>query len=454
MAISSLGAGSGVLTSTIIDQLKAADTAAIITPITNKITAEQQKGNGLSLISSLLTTFQASASSLGDSTLYQSRTVSGNTASVSVTANAGVSVQSFSITNALMALNNVKESGTFSSTSSTVATGAGTMALSVGGLAYNINYTAGETLSSLADSINNVAGSSVKASTLQVGANDYRLVLTSAQTGAAQTITLTDSTGGSLNSNLLAYNATTNPTGMQNIQAARDASFNYNGIAMTRSTNTITDIAPGMTINLLQNSGSANISIAQDTTKISDAMNSFVTSYNALTSQLTSMTTSDSTTGTVGIFNGDNSINAITRDINQIVTSMSTNGLSLPQFGIDLSQAGTMSFNSSTFLSAYNANPSTSEAFFSNSTDGLFTSMNTMLTSYTGTNGIMSTLTDGSATQLQSLQDNQKSAQALLDARYTAMTAQFVQYDTIMTNLTNQFASLKQQINSTGTTTG
>jgi flagellar capping protein FliD len=77
-----------------------------------------------------------------------------------------------------------------------------------------------------------------------------------------------------------------------------------------------------------------------------------------------------------------------------------------------------------------------------------------MLTSYTGTNGIMSTLTDGSATQLQSLQDNQKSAQTLLDARYTAMTAQFVQYDTIMTNLTNQFASLKQQINSTGTTTG
>lgn len=454
MAISSLGAGSGVLTSTIIDQLKAADTAAIITPITNKITAEQQKANGLSLISSLLTTFQASASSLGDSTLYQSRTVSGNTASVSVTANAGVSVQSFSITNALMALNNVKESGTFSSTSSTVATGAGTMALSVGGLAYNINYTAGETLSSLADSINNVAGSSVKASTLQVGANDYRLVLTSAQTGAAQTITLTDSTGGSLNSNLLAYNATTNPTGMQNIQAARDASFNYNGIAMTRSTNTITDIAPGMTINLLQDNGSANISIAQDTTKISDAMNSFVTSYNALTSQLTSMTTSDSTTGTVGIFNGDNSINAITRDINQIVTSMSTNGLSLPQFGIDLSQTGTMSFNSSTFLSAYNANPSASEAFFSNSTDGLFTSMNTMLTSYTGTNGIMSTLTDGSATQLQSLQDNQKSAQALLDARYTAMTAQFVQYDTIMTNLTNQFASLKQQINSAGTTTG
>lgn len=446
MAVSSLGAGSGILTSTVIDQLKAADTAAMITPITKKITLEQQKSNGLSLLNSLLTTFQASASSLSDSTLYQKRSVTGSTASVSVTANAGVAVQSFSITNSLMALNNVKESGSFSTASSSIATGAGTMALSVGGLSYNINYTAGETLSSLADSINNVAGSSIKASTLQVGANDYRLVLTSQQTGAAQAIALTDSTGGSLNSKLLAYNATTNPTGMQDIQTARDASFTYNGIAMTRTTNTITDIAPGMTINLLQNSGSANISIAQDTTAISDAMSSFVTNYNALTSQLTSMTTSDTTAGTVGIFNGDNSINAITRDINQIVTSLGKNGLSLPQFGIDLSQTGTMSFNSSTFLSKYNANPSASEAFFSGSTDGMFTSMNTKLTSYTSATGIMSTLTTGSATQLKSLQDNQTSAQALLDARYTAMTARFVQYDTIMTNLTRQFSSLSQQI--------
>jgi flagellar hook-associated protein 2 len=446
MAVSSLGAGSGVLTTTVIDQLKAADTASMITPITNKITLQQQKSNGLSLLNSLLTSFQASASSLSDSTLYQKRSVSGSTASVSATADAGVAVQSFSISNTLMALNSVKESGSFSSADSTVATTAGTMALSVGGLSYNINYTAGETLSSLADSINNVAGGGVKASTLQVGANDYRLVLNSVQTGAAQTITLANSTGGPLDTKLLAYNASTNATGMKDIQTARDASFNYNGIAMTRSSNTITDITVGMTLNLLQDSGSANISIAQDTTAISDTLNAFVTNYNSLTSQLTSMTTSDTTAGTVGLFNGDNSINAITRNINQIVTSISNSGLSLPQFGIDLSQTGTMSFNSSTFLSKYNANPSVSEAFFSGSTDGLFTTMNTMLTSYTNPTGIMSTLSTGSDTQLKSLKDDQTKTQALLDARYTAMTARFVQYDTIMTSLTRQFSSLSQQI--------
>ncbi|MDD5161042.1 MAG: flagellar filament capping protein FliD [Sulfuricurvum sp.] len=458
MSVSSLGAGSGVLTATVIDQLKAADTKAIITPIDNKITLQKQKDSALSLLSSLLTTFKSSASSLGDTALYQERSVSGNTSSVSVTANSGVAVQSFSVSNTLMALNNVKESGQFSSGSNAIATGTGTMALSAGGVSYSINYTASTTLDSLKDSINSVAGGSVKASTLQVGANDYRLVLTSVKTGADQTISLTDSVGGALDTKLLAYDVTTNPTGMQEIQAARDATFKYNGISMTRSSNTITDIVPGMTLNLLEDSGSANISIDQDTQAISDALSSFVSSYNTLTSQLTSMTTTDVEAGTVGIFNGDNSINTITREINRVVTSVSSSGLSLPQFGIDLSETGTMSFNSSTFLTKFKADSSASEAFFAgtttvdsynntNTTDGVFTSMNNLIARYTDSNGIISTLTTGSATELKALNTNRTRSQALLDARYEAMTARFVQYDTIMTKLTNQFASLKTQIN-------
>lgn len=448
MAVSSLGAGSGVLTATVIEQLKAADSASIITPLDAKISLQKQKDSALSLLGSLLTTFKTSANSLGDSALYQKRSVSGNTSSVSVTANAGVAIQSFSVTNTLMALKTVKESGQFSATTNSVATGSGTMSLTVGGVAYSINYTSATTLEDLTDAINDAAGSSVKASTLRVGTNDYRLVLTSAQTGAAQTISLSDSVGGSLSTKLLAYDATTNPTGMQEIQAARDASFKFNGISMTRSTNAITDIVSGMTLNLLQESGSANISITQDTQAISDSMSSFVENYNTLTSQLTSMTTTDLAAGKVGIFNGDNSINAITREINRLVTSVSSSGLSLPQFGIDLSEKGTMSFNSSTFLTKFNADTSASETFFSGSTtvDGLFTSINTLLANYTDTDGIMSTLTAGSTAELKTLNANKIKSQALLDARYDAMTARFIQYDAIMTKLTNQFSSLKTQI--------
>lgn len=548
-SINSLGAGSGVLTSDIIDKLKANDVANIITPIDAKITLQKQKDSALSLLSSLLTTFQTSASTLNDDTLYQKRTSSGNTASVSVTADTGVAVQSFSITNTQLALKNVKESGSFSATSNTIATGAGTAKISIGTKSYDISYTAATTLAEFKDSINNIAGTEVKASTLQVGTNDYRLILTSAQTGATQAISISDSSGGTLNTSLYAsskkiesqaftastdliasgsgnltvamgtnsyvvnYDAATtlatlrdsintaagstiasidsnnklvlqstiagsssaltltdNSAGLDSkltgyttynpldeIQAARDASFKYNGITLTRSTNEVNDLVVGVHLNLLQDSGSANISIAQDTQAISDELNTFVQNYNTLTSQLNNMTTSDVAAGKVGIFNGNNSINSITREINKLITS-SINGLSLPDFGIDLSQTGTMSFNSNTFLTKFNADPSASETFLSGSTtvesngnittaDGVFTSMQNLLESYTKSNGSISTMMTGSANESKALTLNKTRSQALLDARYATMTARFSQYDSLMTKLKNQFSSLQTQIN-------
>ncbi len=453
--INSLGVGSGVLTQDVIDQLKAADTSAMITPIDSKISLQQQKSQAYSLLGSLLSTFKTSISSLSDDTFYQGRTVSGNTSSVNVTANAGVNVQSFSVSNVQMAQSNIQESGSYASTGSLISSGSGTMSISVGGASFNVNYTNSMTLDQLKDAINTQAGVGVKASTLQVGTNDYRLVLRSVDTGAAQTISITDSVGGALDTKLLAYNATTNPTGMQEIQAARDASFKYNGITLTRSSNVISDIVPGVTVNLLEDNttATANISISQDVQSIAGQMTTLVQSYNTLTSQLNDMTTADTTTGKVGIFNGDNSINAIRREITRLVTSVSDKGVSLTQYGIDLSETGTMSFNSSAFTTKFQANPAASESFFSSvadgtgtTTDGVFTKLNALMDSYIGSKGSINTLTTSSTNEIKSLNANKTRSQELLTARYDAMAARFSQYDTIMTKLTNQFTSLKQQI--------
>lgn len=452
--ISSLGIGSNVLTADVIDKLKAADTAGMITPIDNKITLQKQKGQALTLLNSLLSTFQTSVSALGNDTLYQARSVSGNTSNVSVTAASGVNVQSFTISNTQLALNDVKESGAFTSTGATVASGSGTLTLASGGVTYGVAYTNSMTLEELKDAINTQANGKIVASTLQVGTNDYRLVLRSVDTGAAQAITLSDSVGGTLDAKLYStYDATTNPTGVQSIQTAQDASFKYNGITLTRSSNTITDITPGMTIKLLADSTStANIAITQDITAVSDEMANLVQSYNTLTSQLNDMTTTDVAAGKVGVFNGDSSINGIGREITRLMTSLNGNGHSLAQYGIDLSQTGTMSFNSSTFATKYNADITASNTFFSNVVDpinkeeGIFTKLEALMVHYTSSTGVMSNLTTGSDTALKALNTNKTRSQALLDARYAAMTARFAQYDSMISKLNNQFSSLSQQI--------
>lgn len=453
--INSLGIGSGVLTADIIDKLKSRDTSLLITPIDNKITLQQQKGQAIGLLNSLLSSFQSSVSSLSNDALYQGRSTSGSTSAVSVSAAAGVNVQSFSISDTKMALNDIHQSGTFSSTIAPIASGgSGTMTLTSGGLSFGVDYTDTMTLEELKDAINLQAGDKIQASVLQVGTTDYRLILRSKETGLNEKIVTTDS-GGFLDQKLITYDALTNPTGtMQEVQAAEDASFKYNGITLTRSSNVVTDITPGVTINLLQDSTSitSNISITQDVDTIASEMATLVKSYNTLTSQLKEMTTTDIEAGKAGVFNGDNSINAIGREVTRLMTSINGQGNSLALYGIDLDETGAMSFKTSTFTDKFNSDAVASSEFFSNissdgtTEDGIFTKLSTLMTSYTGSNGTLTTLTKGSDAELKSLAANKTRSLALLEARYASMTARFAAYDSMISRMNQQFSSLQQQI--------
>ena len=451
--VSSLGIGSSVLTADVIDKLKANDTANMITPIDKKITTQAQKASALDLLSSLLSSFKSNASTLADDTLYQKRNVSGNNDAVSVTALSGSDIQSFSVTDTVMAKKGILESGSFSSETAKISSGSGTMSLSVDGSNFNISYTNTTSLLDLRDSINTAAGAKVTASILQTGASEYHLVLTSKETGANQNVTLSDSVGGTMNNELKAYDASTNPTGIQSIQTGSDATFKYNGITITRASNSVDDLVVGVTINLLQSGGSANIGISQNTTAISDGVKNLATSYNTLIKQLDDMTLSDLTNGKVGIFNGDNTIKAIKREVTKMMTSMDSKGQSLAQYGVGLTQAGVMTFTQSEFDAKMSADPTALEAFFSGSTsasgtytEGVFGNLNALMDSYTGSGGLMSTLTEASKNETTALNTERARSSALLTARYDTMTARFAAYDSIISKLNNQFSSLQQQI--------
>ncbi|WP_310439294.1 flagellar filament capping protein FliD [Sulfuricurvum sp.] len=451
--VSSLGIGSSVLTADVIDKLKAADTANIVTPIDNKITLQAQKDSALDLLNSLLGSFKSSVSSLSDDTLYQKRTVSGNSDAVSVSALSGSAIQSFSISDTVMAKKSILESGSFSSTTATVSSGSGTMSLAIDGETFNMDYTSSTTLTDLKESINTKAGAKVTASILQTGANEYHLVLTSKETGADQTISLSDSAGGTLKNELKTYDVATNPTGVQSIQTASDASFKYNGISITRASNSVSDLIIGVTINLLQDGGSTNIGISQNTTAISDEMSNLATSYNTLTKQLDEMTLADLDNGKVGIFNGDNTIKSIKREITKMLTSMNSDGNSLAQYGIGLGEDGTMTFTKSEFDTKMSSDATGLEAFFSGSTsesgeytEGIFGYLDELLDSYTSSSGLMSNLLNGSDTETKALKEERTRAADLLTARYDTMTARFAMYDAIISKLNSQFSSLQMQI--------
>lgn len=563
-ALSSVGIASGVLTADVIDKLKAADSANIVTPIDNKITLNTQKSQALDLLSSLLTSFKSSVSALDDDSLYQARTVSGGNEYATVSAAAGSQIRDFSLNVTNIAKKSVIESGDYTSLTAPIANGSGTLNLGIGGKNYSIGYTASMTLTDLKQAINDAAGSSVTASTLQTGTSKYNLVLTSKTTGQNQAISLTDVSGNLSDTNLLtpntksgsflasddfvaatgtsgemtlnvggttknfAYTDTTTLQGMADminadttintkvsanivqygdndfrmvmtpksadsgstitmsdsvggglssmlitggsgtasvtvgsmgiIQDGKDAHFTFDGISMTRSTNTITDISSGLTVNLLKDLGSSNISVSQDRSKVATNMQSMVGSYNTLIKQLSDMTAYDATAGKVGIFNGDNTIKNISREITRMMTSVNSNGKALPDYGISLDKTGTMTFDSKAFTTKMDTDPDGTEAFFSGkttvstegvatTTDGIFTSLNSLLYRYTSSaTGLVSNLTKEAKDAATTLTADRVKANALLTARYDTMTAKFAAYDSMISKLNASFASLKQQI--------
>jgi flagellar hook-associated protein 2 len=344
-------------------------------------------------------------------------------------------------------------------------TPSGTYNVTMNGTTYNIAYDKDTTLTQLKDRINSAVGSNV--ASIKMEGAEFKLLLQSPTAGEDSTFTVSD-TGGYLSTKLttLAQNGSITA---QSVQEARDATFKYNGISMTRSTNNIEDttvngvekknaIIIGVSIKLLNETEDANIVIAQDVNSISTEMTTMVQSYNTLMSQLNDMTTSNTQTGAVGIFNGDSSIKSISREISRLITSTNSSGLSLPNFGIDLNHNGIMSFNSKAFLSKFNSDPSATEAFLSGTTtvdsndnikttDGIFSTLQNLLESYTETNGKLKTLTTETTNESKALSLSKTRSQALLDARYATMAARFSQYDSLISKLNSQFSSLQMQIN-------
>ncbi|ADN08193.1 flagellar filament capping protein FliD [Sulfurimonas autotrophica] len=445
--INSLGIGSQVLTADVLDKLRAADEASIIKPLENKITLSNQKDDAYKLLDSLMTTFKSSASTLSSENTYLGRAVSGNTDAVTITAESGSDVSNFNITNVSIAQKDVWNAATVTDKTKAITDlGSGTFSLTTDGNTFDVDYTSADTLETVRDKINEAAGDKVTASILQTGESSYELTITSDTTN--QAITFSDTNDDS-DANAKSLKTSLN---LNNIQPAKEATFDYNGITITRSTNEISDLLNGVKITLNQDQAAtdnANISIAQNTTAISSEMSLFVSSYNALISNLDDMTKSDRETGAVGIFNGESFVKSISREISSVVTEVAgSNGNSLIDYGIDIDRHGVMSLNTSTLNAKIASDPSGMELFFrgDSTTDGVFTTLNDKMNDYLGYKKLMSNFSDQLKSEKDSLVEQHTRQTDSLDNRYEILQKKFIAYDAMISRINSQFSSLQMMI--------
>jgi len=328
------------------------------------------------------------------------------TATASITDSSAVQ-GSFNLNVTRLATAEVRSSAGFADPGA-VPIGAGTLKLTVGsGATQSITITsANSSLNGVAKAIND-AGLGVKALVVNTGAagdpsKPYKLVLTSAATGAANTIAV-DASGLDLNaiSGSQALNLSSTPD-----VAAQDALFTLNGLSLTSASNTVTAVN-GLSINLLA-AGASTITVGPDTTGIKKNISGFVDAYNKIVSFI-----NDQRTTKGSPLAGDSILRTVQEQLRKTLSGLTTTAgkfTSLADIGIGRDADGKLTLDNSKLDSALAGNLADVKALFqtggASDTTGLaFSSATTATKAGTYTVSVTAQATKGTVTGTQTFSD-------------------------------------------------
>ncbi|EPM6811906.1 flagellar filament capping protein FliD [Campylobacter upsaliensis] len=411
--LSSLGFASGVLTQETIDKLKKAEEAGRVEPYKKKVEENAAKQKDLTEIKTKLLAFQTAVSSLGDATAFAARKVSSSikdNPAASLSADAGVALQSMKVN-----VTQLAEKDVYQSKALTTDTGLVNASLNnevkltffQNGKEYSVTIDKTTTYKDLADKISTASDGNIVAKIINTGEkpDGYRLSLTSKETGEANAISFYP--GGKNKDGKYAENNdakeifknlgwelddSNKPTDIDknkkgygikdqtnHLKKAQNAEFTMDGIKMVRPSNTITDLAVGLTLTL-NKTGEVNFEVQQDTEAVTKAMEDLVNAYNDLVANLNASTDFNSETGMKGTLQGVSEVNSIRSTlISSLFDSVPVEGvikdkngnnmnatvmLSMQDFGLKISESGNLSFIKSDFEKKMKEDISFAEGFF------------------------------------------------------------------------------------------
>jgi flagellar hook-associated protein 2 len=470
--ISGILAGvTGIETSTIINQLMTVERQPLAT-LTNKKAAYDAKISAYGNLSSALSKLRSSLSSLKSSSISGMSASSSDATVFTATATTSASegIYNIKVTN-IASKQSVYSSAFVADTSavadlSSVATQKIKIQVGSATAAEVTVDSTNNTLTGIRDAIN-AANAGVTASIVNDGTG-YRMILSANTTGASNRITVkvdednngvyeeataeTDTTGLSK----LAFNATYGAAGevtggtanMTQSQAAIDASLVVNGLAVTRSANTFTDLLTGMTVNLLNDSAgkTLTLTVSKDSQKVKDNIGTFVAAYNTVTGL--ARTLSKSLPGKSVLLAGDGTANGMINALNSTLTA-SYSGKSPVSFGLSHDRQGVLSVDSALLDGAIK----TDQQGVVNTFDAMAKALETTVTDYLNIqiparNDGLSVSSKGVQVSIDNLTLRLQKVEAVYKKRFTALEQTLSQLQASGNFLSQRLAALSN--NSSG----
>ncbi|AJQ96363.1 flagellar filament capping protein FliD [Gynuella sunshinyii] len=380
-SIGSLGVGSGLLTTELLDSIIASEREASDLRLDQKEAVIDARITAYGAVQSVLDNLYSAANALAESSTITKTTASASDSSVlSATTSSTAITGTYSLN-----ISSIAKAHTLASqryTSITDSVGTGTMTIKFGSTTYDANTgdydsftqnadagiinlkidSSNNTLAGIRDAINKADGG-VTASIVNDG-QGYRLLLTSDETGESNSMEITVNGDAGLQS--LAYNSAQNDenSNMMETQAAQSAALKVNGLSITSESNQLTEVIKGVTLNLTSDTDGKDVTltVARDVSAASEDMEAFISAYNDykdIYDTLTAFEESDDEEDVkTGILLGDSTLRSIQYQVKRTLLSV-VDGLggdyqSLADIGITTNKDDDykLVFNSSVFETA------------------------------------------------------------------------------------------------------
>ena len=309
-----------------------------------------------------------------------------------------------------------------------------------GSFEVHIQVDADDTLQDVVEKINQ-AGADFSAAAINDGSDisPYRLVVNSQVSGVRGRLILDGGTTG---------------LGMETLAEARDAVVFFGGsdaenpLVLRSSSNTLSDVIEGVTLNLQNPSDEpVDLAVTQDLDTIVDHINGFVEAYNEVIDRIDELTSFDSETLSRGVLFADSTVaqveNRLFRSVTGAFENTSTAVSRLSSIGISGSAGGHLSFDQDKFREVYAESPEAVEQLFTTEETGFGDVFEEVLDDLTDSiDGLIPSKDSALEKQEEMLRDRMEHMQELLDLKQARMERQFAGLESALAILQGQQTAL------------
>ncbi len=448
--IVSSGIGSGLDIAGIVQSLVAAEGQPVESRLGQQEFRAQAKLSAFGNLKSSLAGLRDKLEVMQSLDKFLSRTaISGNQSKFTVSAATSALPASYSLEVAQLAQAQKLTSGAFANSDAIVGTG--TLSIAVGAATMDVEITAtNNTLAGIRDTINAATDNPGLSATIVNADSGSYLIMTADDTGATNTITLTQA-GGDGGLSALEYDPANSLTSMTESIAPQDALIRIDGLDVMNASNTFVGAVQGVTITIHENTGgvSETLQVVNDQEAAKNLVNEFVESYNELISTVDSLTAYDVENEQGGPLVGDATIRGvrdqIRREMSTAVRAIDADFSLLSDVGIEVQLDGKLSVNDEK-MSLVLAEDFVNFGQLFSTTDGFATRLFTLTDGFLESDGIIESRTQGLTSQIDGIGDDRDALNNRLASLETRLLRQFNALDSLLAQLSSTSNFLAQQL--------